>query len=369
MIWDSFFDDEVGEGGQGYSIWKKVDSKTFQDPPASEIIFEGYLIKTDAKTNSQKERFFILTKEHLIYKKKKQVGNVKGYMDCKFMRVKIFQSAELTPETAKDVLKIRFVRNLKFCDLFARNPDEKMVWVNRLSKIMVRTDFHERFKVKRSLGEGSFAKVYLATRLEDNLEVAVKAFSKEALTKQSKGKQAIRNEIEILQELDQDNVLHLFEVQESKNSLYLICEYLSGGSLNDLLKRSEDYLSATTVLVIMQGILQGLAYLDSKSYIHRDLKPENIMLKGPEGPDMTSSNFKICDFGLATKVNTDSYLYKRCGTPGYVAPEIVKANSSDPNFKVTSKCDIFSAGIIMYLLLSSSMSNGQLEILHSTPTI
>ena len=101
--------------------------------------------------------------------------------------------------------------------------------------------------------------------------------------------------------------------------------------------------------------MKGLAYLDEKQILHRDLKPENIMLLEdcPQGsPDFTPENFKICDFGLATAVKVDSYLYKRCGIPGYVAPEIVKADSNDPNFRATTKCDVFSAGVILYLLLS-----------------
>ena len=116
---------------------------------------------------------------------------------------------------------------------------------------MVRTDFHERYKVKKVLGEGSFAKVYLATNVEDKQLYAIKAFSKESLAKQNKGKGAIRNEIEILSELDHANLMRMSEVHESKNSLYLVCEYLNGGSLNDYLKNSEDFLTADEILNIM----------------------------------------------------------------------------------------------------------------------
>lgn len=269
------------------------------------------------------------------------------------MRVKTFLNEEESTENKKDLLKIRFIRNLKYCDLYARNKEELDQWVNALGRYMVRTDFHERFKVKKHLGEGSFAKVYLAYKLTDNLEFAVKAFSKESLTKQIKGKAAIRNEIDILLQLEHPNILQLFEVHETKNSLYLVCEYLAGGSLNDHLKRSEDYLTDKQVLTIMEGVLSGLTYLDAQGYLHRDLKPENIMLREEKADTLGSANFKICDFGLATKATTESYLYKRCGTPGYVAPEVVKADSADPNFRVTSKCDVFSAGVILYLLMSN----------------
>lgn len=67
-------------------------------------------------------------------------------------------------------------------------------------------------------------------------------------------------------------------------------------------------------------------------------------------------NFKICDFGLATKADTPDYLYKRCGTPGFVAPEVVVADSNDPNFRVEPSSDVFSIGVIHYLLLSNVRS-------------
>ena len=72
--------------------------------------------------------------------------------------------------------------------------------------------------------------------------------------------------------------------------------------------------------------------------------------------EIDCDKIKLCDFGLATHVDVKDYLYKRCGTPGYVAPEIVNADSNDPHFRSNSKCDAFSVGVIMYLLLSISMS-------------
>jgi calcium/calmodulin-dependent protein kinase I len=174
----------------------------------------------------------------------------KGYMECKFMRIKSFLE-EQPGDDQNERLRLRFIRNLKYCDLYSRNEVECREWIKHLGSVMVRTDFHERYKVKKLLGEGSFAKVYLATNLENNQLYAIKAFSKESLSKQSKGKAAIRNEIEILCELNHSNLMHISEVHESKNSLYLVCEYLNGGSLNDYLKNSENFLTADEILNIM----------------------------------------------------------------------------------------------------------------------
>ena len=90
------------------------------------------------------------------------------------------------------------------------------------------------------------------------------------------------------------------------------------------------------------------------------------MLTKEEGSPYMAKNFKICDFGLATSEDVEDYLYKRCGTPGYVSPEIVKADADDKSFRATTKCDAFSAGVILYLLLSSLLSSSRQ---HAVPVV
>jgi serine/threonine protein kinase len=92
----------------------------------------------------------------------------------------------------------------------------------------------------------------MAKQIEDGQLYAVKAFSKEFLLGQPKGRESIMNELDILIDLDHKNVIKVFEVHESKNSIYVVQEYLSGGSLNDLLKRSTDYISVQEILKIIK---------------------------------------------------------------------------------------------------------------------
>lgn len=163
MNWDSFFDDEQANS-KTFTIWKKVS--TTEATPLADIekehsVFEGPLLKGDHGNDTLKERWFVLKPSYFLYKKSKDATEVKAFLINRFMRVKTFSESEPEEEAEAKSFKIRFIRNLKYCDLFARNSDELQQWMKHLSKFMVRTDFHERFKVKKMLGEGSFAKVIL----------------------------------------------------------------------------------------------------------------------------------------------------------------------------------------------------------------
>ena len=158
------------------------------------------------------------------------------------MRIKGFLAEEQL-EKPEDKVKLRFIRNLKFSDLFAKSEGDCREWFKHFGSVMVRTDFHERYEVKRVLGEGGFAKVYLARNTENNNLYAVKAFKKENLNTQTRGRASVRNEVDVLQQVNHQNIMQLLEVHETSNSLYLVCEYLNGGSLVDYLKKAEKLLT------------------------------------------------------------------------------------------------------------------------------
>ncbi len=253
MIGDSFFDDDRDDKQNGYSIWKKSpDGNIIDTPPLEDILYKGYLGKSESKSKSTQQRYFILTRDKLYYKQRKSATGCKAYLECRFMRLKIFLYDEVNPAKPQDKLRLRFVRNLKFTDLYAKDLEQLENWIKVLGTTMIRTDFHERYKVKKLLGEGAFAKVYFAERIEDSREFAVKVLSKEFLSKLNKGRFAIRNEIDTLMDLDHPNIVKLHEAHETQNHLYLVCSYLSGGTLTDLLKRNIDYLPDESVVTIMQ---------------------------------------------------------------------------------------------------------------------
>lgn len=142
-------------------------------------------------------------------------------------------------------------------------------------------------------------------------------------------------------EVDHPNIIKLFGVYESNGSVYLVLECLKGGELMN--KISEDGMySEKDARKILRKLLTALIYLHERNIMHRDLKPENILLK--EQKD-TEYDIKLADFGLSSRTTVKEYLYSKCGTPGFVAPEIF--NSTE---KYGVACDIFSSGIIFYML-------------------
>lgn len=140
------------------------------------------------------------------------------------------------------------------------------------------------------------------------------------------------------------NLLHLECVFESENSIYVVLDLLTGGQLFHKIQERNGHFSSEEIREFMVGLLRGLGRLHSQRVMHRDLKPENIMLKSNG-----SMSPIIVDYGLATHADVEKYLFFRCGTPGYVAPEIIALSESK---HIEPQCDIFSAGVIFHILLT-----------------
>ena len=146
-----------------------------------------------------------------------------------------------------------------------------------------------------------------------------------------------------MRSLDHENIIKLYEVHETEKSLYLILELIEGKSLQSVLKKPtfKSEYSERKIMVMIQTILDVLAYIASKGLMHRDLKPANILVD-------KNGKLKVVDFGLATKIQCSEYLFKKCGTPGYIAPEVFTYDEDDESTFYNDRCDVFSAGCIFF---------------------
>jgi len=198
------------------------------------------------------------------------------------------------------------------------------------------------YEFTKNLGKGGYGKVFQVRQKMTNKLFACKKLSKLNINNLIK----FRREIDILIKIDHPNIIKLFDVFESQNSLYLIMEECYGGELFDrILKRIENNLMYTEkeACEIIRQVMGAIEYCHNKGIVHRDLKPENLLyLK--EGSE-ENNPLKIIDFGLSQDINIKKILSSKVGTAYYVSPEILQG-------KYSEKCDVWSAGVILYVLLS-----------------
>ncbi|XP_029565424.1 serine/threonine-protein kinase ULK1 isoform X2 [Salmo trutta] len=208
------------------------------------------------------------------------------------------------------------------------------------------------FSRKDLIGHGAFAVVFKGrNREKHDWEVAVKCINKKNL---AKSQTLLGKEIKILKELKHENIVALHDFQETASSVYLVMEYCNGGDLADYLHfcpvppLAKGTLSEDTIRVFLQQIAGAMRVLQAKGIIHRDLKPQNILLSYPAGRKSHSTNtcIKIADFGFARYLQNNMMAATLCGSPMYMAPEVIMSQNYD------AKADLWSIGTILFQCLT-----------------
>ncbi|MBA0802424.1 hypothetical protein Gohar_012716, partial [Gossypium harknessii] len=201
------------------------------------------------------------------------------------------------------------------------------------------------------IGSGSFAVVWRSRHRQHGLEVAVKEIDKKLLS--SKVSESLLKEISILSTINHPNIIQLFEAIETEDRIFLVLEYCDGGDLAAYIQRYGK-VSEEVARHLMRQLAAGLQVLQEKHLIHRDLKPQNLLLtKG------STSQLKIGDFGFARSLTPENLADTLCGSPLYMAPEIIQ------NKKYDAKADLWSVGAILFQLVTGKPpfdGNNQLQL-------
>jgi len=208
---------------------------------------------------------------------------------------------------------------------------------NNIKKLR-KDEITKYYELGAKLGTGSFAVVRQATRKSDGKQFAIKIIKKSKLNAEELA--VVHDEVEIMHKVDHPNCVKLFEMFETSKKLYMVLELLTGGELFDRIVAKGSY-SEKEAAALIRDISGAIKYLHSIGVVHRDLKPENLLYLNPK-PD---SPIKITDFGLAKLKGTSDNMTTACGTPGYVAPEVLKNEPYD------RAVDLWSLGVILYILL------------------
>ncbi|KAF5462029.1 hypothetical protein F2P56_018070 [Juglans regia] len=196
-----------------------------------------------------------------------------------------------------------------------------------------------KYVVGRTIGEGTFAKVKFAQNTETGASVAMKVIDRNTIIKRKMIDQ-LKREISIMKLVRHPYVVRLHEVLASRTKIYIILEFITGGELFDKIVRHRR-LSEAESRRYFQQLIDGVDFFHSKGVFHRDLKPENLLLDSQE-------NIKISDFGLSAFPEQGvSLLRTTCGTPNYIAPEVLGHKGYDG-----AAADVWSCGIILYVLMA-----------------
>jgi len=207
------------------------------------------------------------------------------------------------------------------------------------SEKSVEKSVRDCYEFGKELGRGGFSVVREGTNKETGDKVAIKVIEKNNLV-DGKGEELnlLHREIDIMKKLHHKNIIALVDVFEEPTHIYIILELITGGELFDQIVKRGSYGESDAANLVRQ-ILEAVQYMHSNGIAHRDLKPENLLCSGKD-----NDIIKVTDFGLSKDFGADS-LRTSCGTPDYVAPEVLKGMAYD------NSVDIWSIGVITYILL------------------
>ena len=220
--------------------------------------------------------------------------------------------------------------------------------INLTSEVIIprlRSDPNVDYEKITILGEGKFGKVYKVKHRITGQIRAIKEIKKSPNSSNEDDKKVL-NEVSILQKLDNPNIIKIFEFYIGKNSYSLVNEICPSGDLFDEISKNGPFGEEYAAYVMYQ-ILSGVNYCHKMQILHRDLKPENILILSKNSKNKFPS-IKICDFGTSHFFDNDIVQNKTVDSINYLAPEVIKQNYNE-------KCDIWSCGVILYMLLTKKL--------------
>ena len=309
----------------------------------------------------------------------------------------VFLRKDFYPENYNAISKVHFVINVEAGKVTVRDQSSNGTFINgvrlgkgkskdltHLSHISLTTNkvqhflfvssskehfraypkrLNEKYLVCDQLGKGACGTVYLGLKKATLEKVAVKTIPRSQGSTLNINAHNVMNEIELLRAVDHPCIIRLEEVIDSPENVFIVLELAQGGELFDkIVNKMNGKFDEREAKLHFYQILSAVKYMHDKNIAHRDLKPENILLcsRDDENPII-----KVTDLGLSKFVDMHTHLKTFCGTPQYLAPEILTTKSSNsPTACYDLKVDMWSVGVILYILLSGHppFSNDKTEL-------
>lgn len=318
-------------------FWRLPSTDDLSSINLREVICSGFLYLEDLSESSR--RFLSLRNNHLVVHSE-STETCQAVASLSFQKMDIF----LTEEGQRQAFGLQFQQGQFSTKLFAFDPKTILDWRDSLRPFTINSDFKKVYKVLDLLGKGAFSKVFRVKHRRSKKFFAAKFITHASIFEESLGPKVIRQEIEVHREAKHPSICSLVEVHEVDHMVILIMELVEGKSLYSLRDSIE---SLEEIKAIAWSLLSILSFLKFKGIIHRDIKPTNIIICSSvvKGKKI----LKLIDFGMACFLSKN-LLLTRCGTPGYIAPEVLKPNYFE-KFKIDFNSDVYSVGVILYELI------------------
>ena len=296
------------------------------------------------ETGKMRRFYLVLVNKDIYYyksnKKKDFVGmhNLSGCFVQECTEVKNFEGKDYYS------FEIYCKNKSKLRKYFAENESICKDFVQQIKKAIGYVKFSDLYEMKEVIGKGKFGVVNLGIHKKTGQQVAIKILNKENI-KTLEDKELVQIEIGILKLCHHPNIVRLLDHLENNDYIYIVTEYIEGGTLGQYFKKKKFNFSERQATNIMSQIASGVKYLQQYGIVHRDLKPDNIMI--------TQQNdfgvIKIMDFGLSKILSPNEKMVDGYGTLSYVAPEVLLRTPYN------KEVDIWSMGVILFYMLSGKL--------------
>ena len=307
------------------------------------VIYENWVYKITESNKIKKFYLVLVNKDTFYYKSEKKeefVGmhNLSGCFVQDNCETKLFNNVEYSS------FEIYSKNKSKVRKYYTTTPQIAKEFIEHIKKAIGYVKFSDLYEMKEVIGKGKFGVVNLGIHRKTGQQVAIKILNKENI-KTLEDKELVQIEIGILKLCHHPNIVRLLDHLENTDYIYIVTEFIEGGTLGQYFKKKKFNFSERQAMNIMSQLASGVNYLHQYGIVHRDLKPDNIMI--------TQQNeygvIKIMDFGLSKIVSPHEKMVEGYGTLSYVAPEVLLRTPYN------KEVDIWSMGVILFYMLSGRL--------------